>query len=664
MANKQYIGARYVPKFYEGSNGNEWDSGVSYEPLTVVTYLNDSYTSKKPVPNTVGNPAHNSEYWAHTGAYNAQVEEYRQDVLLVKENFINTSALGMATNGNVTNKLQQIINDYSGHKIYVPKGNYEISNTITIPNGTILVCDSEAKFYTNNSLDIMFLLGNSISLAKFGIVGGFFDATNVTDCVIKVADTTYSAIITDVHIDNVATCGIKICSDNSTSSQVFLQNITIIGKRNVVATGTGIIVNGTDNYFNIVNIGRLKIGIKFNGSGNIGSNIHVWNDGSIDMPTSKAALAGFRSIENSGNNRIVNLHIDGGYRCIYLTAYNTYFDVTNVVFNYGDGTSLREQAIVGNDACMLYYTTDAQSQRKSSYNIRGVDIEMPVDSTLFVRSVIASELVTGSSSIVYNQNDKAFDVKMQNTILSNLPIYDYINNVMLGHQMQILSANLDVQSTTNYYLIGYILNQKGCAKIRFTDRLKGLVDVYISVDSSDNISVAQSTPIRFGNNIKICFADSPVQLNDGNSYFPVYVKYGNTGYDYNGLYANSLGGTLHGFYVGRSVELDDDTSITSFSGTTVDCYTYEPIKEVEHTLENSVTLSAGGYSLVTSILMSDDIDNVYKPVTVLGVHSDNGNVDCEVYSVVGTACTIKLRNNSNEAQTVTKIYTYVGYELK
>lgn len=91
MANKQYIGARYVPKFYEGSNGNNWDSGVSYEPLTIVTWLKDSYTSKIPVPDTIGNPANNPKYWAHTGAYNAQIEQYREEVENIAD-FVNEQA--------------------------------------------------------------------------------------------------------------------------------------------------------------------------------------------------------------------------------------------------------------------------------------------------------------------------------------------------------------------------------------------------------------------------------------------------------------------------------------------------------------------------------------------------------------------------------------------
>ena len=77
----QYIGARYVPKFYENSDGTEeWRSGVEYEPLTIVTYNGNSYTSKKPVPSNIGNPSDNPSYWVSTGNYNQQVEEYRQEV--------------------------------------------------------------------------------------------------------------------------------------------------------------------------------------------------------------------------------------------------------------------------------------------------------------------------------------------------------------------------------------------------------------------------------------------------------------------------------------------------------------------------------------------------------------------------------------------------------
>lgn len=81
----QYIGARYVPKFYEGSNGSAWDSGIPYEPLTIVTYLGSSWTSKKQVPATVGAPNLNPDYWVLTGNYNAQIDEVLEALSGIQE---------------------------------------------------------------------------------------------------------------------------------------------------------------------------------------------------------------------------------------------------------------------------------------------------------------------------------------------------------------------------------------------------------------------------------------------------------------------------------------------------------------------------------------------------------------------------------------------------
>ena len=67
--NRQYVGARYVPKFFNNNGSNEWVSGIAYEPLTIVTYLNSSYTSVKPVPSNAGSPNTATEYWSCTGNY-------------------------------------------------------------------------------------------------------------------------------------------------------------------------------------------------------------------------------------------------------------------------------------------------------------------------------------------------------------------------------------------------------------------------------------------------------------------------------------------------------------------------------------------------------------------------------------------------------------------
>lgn len=75
MSVREYIGARYVPLF---ADPIEWDNTKTYEPLTIVYYQGNSYTSRQAVP--TGIAITNETYWALTGNYNAQIEAYRQEV--------------------------------------------------------------------------------------------------------------------------------------------------------------------------------------------------------------------------------------------------------------------------------------------------------------------------------------------------------------------------------------------------------------------------------------------------------------------------------------------------------------------------------------------------------------------------------------------------------
>lgn len=82
MAVRQYIGARYVPLFM-----GEWDNTQAYEPLSIVLHKGDSYTSRQAVP--VGIVITNTEYWALSSSYNAQIEQYRHTVESFDERITN-----------------------------------------------------------------------------------------------------------------------------------------------------------------------------------------------------------------------------------------------------------------------------------------------------------------------------------------------------------------------------------------------------------------------------------------------------------------------------------------------------------------------------------------------------------------------------------------------
>ena len=77
---RQYVGARYVPIFGRaGEDTVEWDDGAPYEPLTVVMHEGVSYVSRRYVPR--GIQITDTAYWVETYRFNAQVEQYRQEVL-------------------------------------------------------------------------------------------------------------------------------------------------------------------------------------------------------------------------------------------------------------------------------------------------------------------------------------------------------------------------------------------------------------------------------------------------------------------------------------------------------------------------------------------------------------------------------------------------------
>ena len=80
---RQYIGARYTTKIYQNSQNPgscEWESGVVYEPLTIVSYQNSSYLSRMEVPANAGNPATAPQYWAQTGFYNGQIAHLQDEI--------------------------------------------------------------------------------------------------------------------------------------------------------------------------------------------------------------------------------------------------------------------------------------------------------------------------------------------------------------------------------------------------------------------------------------------------------------------------------------------------------------------------------------------------------------------------------------------------------
>ena len=177
MANLQYIGARYVPKFYVNSTDPtscEWEANKSYESLTVVTYLGDSYTSRIGVPATTGNPASNPTYWAKTGEFNAAIlslqstvnnldnrvtalEGTNDYIVFIGDSYTAAGSLDTQVNFRYSTQL--------AHRLGMTEKNYAVGGSSFL-NGRqyeLQVQDAIDDFTTNN-LDI--------SLVKYFVIGG------------------------------------------------------------------------------------------------------------------------------------------------------------------------------------------------------------------------------------------------------------------------------------------------------------------------------------------------------------------------------------------------------------------------------------------------------------------------------------------------------------
>ena len=105
----QYIGARYVPLFgRKGEDTVEWDNQAPYEPLTVVLYKGDSYTSRQYVP--TGIDITDETYWAPTGNYNAQVELYRKETATLKTGLEAETTIREKTDAELSERITPLEN--------------------------------------------------------------------------------------------------------------------------------------------------------------------------------------------------------------------------------------------------------------------------------------------------------------------------------------------------------------------------------------------------------------------------------------------------------------------------------------------------------------------------------------------------------------------------
>lgn len=145
MATREYIGARYVPLIC-----GTWDSTLAYEPLSVVLYEGNSYTSRMYVP--AGIDITNEDYWAETGNYDAQVEAYRTEVT----NYTSTVAELQEQLEENTSTLDDFVENFNykvqnalAGSVYIGSDNFTELGTLSIKSSSYMVQGAEVDYENN-----------------------------------------------------------------------------------------------------------------------------------------------------------------------------------------------------------------------------------------------------------------------------------------------------------------------------------------------------------------------------------------------------------------------------------------------------------------------------------------------------------------------------------
>lgn len=175
MATRQYVGARYVPKFFDNPDGsNEWLTGIPYEALTIVTYSDIQFISKKPVPANIGAPNENTEYWivSNSGGggdltpilndietLKTDVANIQKEINLEKRYIFIMDSYGRYTNEDGRNAPQQAYYDLGITNSYVFwKGSYSFYNDTL--NFTNLLKENDSNIDKDAITDI-FVIGGA-----------------------------------------------------------------------------------------------------------------------------------------------------------------------------------------------------------------------------------------------------------------------------------------------------------------------------------------------------------------------------------------------------------------------------------------------------------------------------------------------------------------------
>ena len=170
MSKTLYIGAKCVPSFYIGSGGSsDWQQGIPFEPLTVVTYEDRWYISKRAVPSNAGAPEAGA-YWALVPGYVTDVTPEELQAILDDIEDLQEDA-GDLDDLETTAKTNLVaaVNEVKGETTELKD---DLIKSQVVYSSTARTADASATGWRLNESDGLCAQNDSYKLVKYTVTAG------------------------------------------------------------------------------------------------------------------------------------------------------------------------------------------------------------------------------------------------------------------------------------------------------------------------------------------------------------------------------------------------------------------------------------------------------------------------------------------------------------
>lgn len=543
MTTQQYIGARYVPVFgRKDEESIEWDNSKPYEPLTIVLHEGNSYTSRQFVP--AGVDIKNEDFWALTGNYNAQIEQYRQESValfhamridnaedatnfrqvsdnVAQANMLNVVAKG-ADNTGKTDVTALFNNLLETDDIYIPAGTYHISSPIKTTEHSICASPS-AHIIATFAMDSMILIQQADHTRMF-VYGGEWDGGDFAQSVIN--GTCAEMRLARMYAHNYLKDGFNL--KNFHAAQV--DSIWVEHNQD---KGSFAFVTNIDSQYSNIRIWHGANGFKTRGL-NMFSNIYFWADNQ-DI-----------SFENIGFDMTQGAHVKGSNIYLDGACFDFYggkenpvdarIDINNLIIEH-NGTDQKTTPVmfqVGkySDINITSNLNVFSAQKmKISPNYFGYHnhlgrINPQTTPTYFFNNILDPE------HFFYSLNDdyaaqgivatKSTPVDTQKGLLICKLISNSYHHVKIRNKIGDLRLDFIMNPASEYYKVfDYAIPNN--YKIKYVKNTDGSVDFYL-VNNLDNQQTIPGLFVYFVDGVQDVIATCPIPRNETQVDIPETAK--------------------------------------------------------------------------------------------------------------------------------------------